>query len=227
MNIKLLSIFNILLLLMCSSCALEKKSDKLQCPDGNSYPKHWWTEIHDPNKPSWEILPQAGIPCESVILSKRNELGILSNFAATPFNFEGTHYASVEGFWQSLLYPENERDVRNKWGQFLHSRKQVEQMSSFEAKKAGDFAEELMIKQKANWVTYKGKKIRYRDENIGEHYNLIKNVMLAKKYQNKMVDDVLRATGKLKLLPDHITSENDPKSWKYNEIWESIRSSKE
>lgn len=56
-------------------------------------------------KASWEILPQAAGPQE-VILSKRNELGILSNFAATPFTFHGKRYAIVEGFWQMMLYPE-------------------------------------------------------------------------------------------------------------------------
>ena len=48
------------------------------------YPAHWWTPVPDANKPDWEILPQAAKPGE-VILSKWNELGILSNFAATSF----------------------------------------------------------------------------------------------------------------------------------------------
>ena len=48
------------------------------------YPPEWFAPINDPNKPSWEILPQEAKAGE-VILSKRNELGILSNFAATPF----------------------------------------------------------------------------------------------------------------------------------------------
>jgi len=46
------------------------------------YPEHWFTPVSEVNKPDWEILPQAAGPGE-VILSKRNELGILSNFAAT------------------------------------------------------------------------------------------------------------------------------------------------
>src|SRR5438067_802769 len=52
------------------------------------YPAHWWTPIDDPKKPEWEILPQEAGPSE-VILSKRNELGLLSNFAPTPFVFHG------------------------------------------------------------------------------------------------------------------------------------------
>lgn len=52
--------------------------------DQTQYPPVWFAPINDPNKPDWEILPQETKAGE-VILSKRNELGILSNFAATPF----------------------------------------------------------------------------------------------------------------------------------------------
>src|SRR3989441_9322156 len=69
------------------------------------YPAHWWTPIVDPKKPEWEILPQEAGPGE-VILSKRNELGLLSNFAPTPFVFHGKKYASLEGFWQMMKNPE-------------------------------------------------------------------------------------------------------------------------
>jgi tRNA dimethylallyltransferase len=47
-------------------------------------PLPWWAPVPEANKPDWEILPQAAKRPE-VILSKRHELGILSNFAATPF----------------------------------------------------------------------------------------------------------------------------------------------
>src|SRR5205085_10018486 len=77
------------------------------------YPAHWWTPVTEINKPDWEILPQKAKAGE-VILSKRNELGILSNFAATPFTFRGKRYASVEGFWQMMLYPEGSGDERAK-----------------------------------------------------------------------------------------------------------------
>src|SRR5436190_74165 len=76
-----------------------------------SFPSHWWKEISKEGAPSWEILPQEAGPGE-VILSKRHELGILSNFAATPFEFRGKHYASLEGFWQMMKYPESPSDPR-------------------------------------------------------------------------------------------------------------------
>src|ERR1035438_6447561 len=98
------------------------------------YPAHWWTPVPEGSAPAWEILPQAAKPGE-VILSKRNELGILSNFAATPFTLRGRRYASVEGFWQMMLYPEGPDDARAAaqvaWP---HTREQVAQMTSFEAK---------------------------------------------------------------------------------------------
>src|SRR5437879_13207806 len=78
------------------------------------YPAHLWTPIIDPKKPDWEILPQEAGPGE-VILSKRNELGLLSNFAATPFVFHDKRYASLEGFWQAMLYPESPNDPRAKF----------------------------------------------------------------------------------------------------------------
>src|SRR5262252_2841843 len=67
------------------------------------YPAHWWTPIDDPKKPDWEIMPQEAGAGE-VILSKRHELGVLSNFAPTPFLFHGQRYESLEGFWQMMKY---------------------------------------------------------------------------------------------------------------------------
>ena len=78
------------------------------------YPAHWWTPVIDPKKPDWETLPQEAGPGE-VILSKRNELGLLSNFAPTPFVFHGLRYASLEGFWQMMKYPEGPGDPRAKF----------------------------------------------------------------------------------------------------------------
>lgn len=64
------------------------------------YPAAWFAPINDPNKPDWEILPQERQAGE-VVLSKRNDLGNLSNFAATPSELYGKRYASVEGFHPS------------------------------------------------------------------------------------------------------------------------------
>src|SRR5262252_10276051 len=116
------------------------------------YPAHWWTPVIDPKTPDWEILPQAAGPGE-VILSKRHELGLLSNFAATPFVFRGRRYASVEGFWQMMLYPEGPKDPRANFPgiEWKYTRDQVAGMTSFEAKHAGDLAEANMKQMGIDW----------------------------------------------------------------------------
>src|ERR1700741_2494195 len=113
-------------------------SSQQQIPRDPSYPAHWWTPVIDPKKPDWEILPQAAGPGE-VILSKRNELGLLSNFAPTPFVYHGKRYASLEGFWQAMKYPENPAAPRASYpgAGWKLTRAQVEQLTSFDAKHAG------------------------------------------------------------------------------------------
>ncbi|MBP7415716.1 MAG: NADAR family protein [Pyrinomonadaceae bacterium] len=188
------------------------------------YPVVWFAPINDPNKPDWEILPQEAKAGE-VILSKRNELGILSNFAATPFELYGKRYASVEGFWQMMLYPEGPDDERakDKRVTWKYTREQVAQMTAFEAKSAGTLAEENMKTLGIDWVTFDGKRFPYRSATPGEHYKLILAAMRAKANQNPEVKRILLATGDLILKPDHHGEPNPPPEWKYYEIWMQIR----
>jgi predicted NAD-dependent protein-ADP-ribosyltransferase YbiA (DUF1768 family) len=188
------------------------------------YPAHWWTPVPPESAASWEILPQAAKAGE-VILSKRNELGILSNFAATPFTFRGRQYASVEGFWQMMLYPEGPRDPRSTAPGIVwpHTRKQVAAMTAFEAKGAGTAAEENMRKLGIDWATFDGKRFPYREKRHGAHYRLIVAAMRAKLEQNPEVRRILLATGYLKLLPDHIEERDAPAEWKYYQIWMELR----
>ena len=79
--------------------------------DRAAYPAHWWAPVPKEGAPAWEILPQEARPGEA-ILSKRHELGLLSNFAATPFTYRDRRYASLEGFWKMMLYPEDAEDPR-------------------------------------------------------------------------------------------------------------------
>jgi predicted NAD-dependent protein-ADP-ribosyltransferase YbiA (DUF1768 family) len=189
-----------------------------------SYPAQWWAPVPEAEKASWEILPQAAKPGE-VILSKRNELGILSNFAATPFNFHGVRYASVEGFWQMMLYPEGADDPRARapgivWA---HTRAEVAGMTAFDAKSAGDAAERNMRKMGIDWVSCEGKRMKYRSMEKAEHYRLIVDAMRAKLEQNPKVREILLATGDLILRPDHIQEPDAPPEWRYFEIWMDIR----
>ena len=195
--------------------------------------------MNDPKKPAWEILPQDAKPGE-VILSKRNELGILSNFAATLFEYRGKRYASVEGFWQMMLYPEGPDDPRAKSAAVTwpHTREQVAQMVAFEAKAAGDVGEKNMRKLGIDWVTFEGQRLEYRSKNWvtfegkrakagskphGEHYRLIFEAMRAKLEQNPKVEEILLSTGDLILRPDHITDPNEPDEWRYFDMWMRIR----
>jgi len=188
------------------------------------YPVHWWTPISDPNKPDWEILPQEAGPGE-VILSKRHELGLLSNFAATPFTYQGRRYASLEGFWQMMLYPEGSTDPRahSRNIEWKYTREQVSQMTAFEAKSAGTLAEQNMQRMGIDWVTFAGKRFKYRSLKRGEHYRLIVEATRAKVTQNPEVKNVLIATGDLILRPDHYGEKNAPPEWRYYEILMMIR----
>jgi len=174
--------------------------------------------------PAWEILPQEAGRGE-VILSKRNELGLLSNFAATPFVFHGKRYASLEGFWQMMKYPENDEDERAKFPglTWKWSREQVAKMTGFEAKRAGTEAERNMAKMDIGWVTFEGIKLEYKPKVPGEHYRLIVEATWEKVRQNPEVKKVLLQTGDLVLKPDHHQEQNAPAAWRYHEILAEIR----
>lgn len=188
------------------------------------YPVHWWKVVPREEAASWEILPQDAGPGE-VILSKRNELGLLSNFAATPFEFHGKRYASLEGFWQMMKYPEGEDDPRAKFPgiDWAHTREQVAQLTGFEAKKAGTLAEKNMKKMGIGWVTFEGAKMEYKSKVPGEHYKLIVEATREKVRQNPEVKRVLLATGDLILKPDHHQEPDAPAAWRYYEILTTIR----
>jgi predicted NAD-dependent protein-ADP-ribosyltransferase YbiA (DUF1768 family) len=188
------------------------------------YPAHWWTPVPEAGKPDREILPQAAGPGE-VILSKRNELGILSKFAATPFTLRGERFASVEGFWQMMLFPEGPGDARAlfpglKWP---NTRAEVAWMTAFAARSAGDAAERNMRTMGIDWVTFEGKRMTYRSKKHGGHYRLIVEAMRAKLEQNPKVREVLLSTGDLKLLPDHYQEADPPAEWRYSEVWMELR----
>jgi len=193
--------------------------------DRAQYPAHWWASVSKEGAPSWEILPQEAGPGE-VILSKRNELGLLSNFAPTSFEFRGKRYASLEGFWQMMKYPEGGDDPRTKFPGLIwpFTREQVSQMTAFEAKRAGTLAEENMRKMGIGWVTFEGRQMEYRSKEPGEHYRLIVEATREKVRQNPEVKKVLLSTGNLVLKPDHHQEPKAPAAWRYYDILTEIRS---
>jgi hypothetical protein len=189
-----------------------------------NYPAHWWTPVPTNGAPGWEILPQAAAPGQ-VILSKRNELGLLSNFAPTPFTFHGKRYSSLEGFWQMMKYPEGADDVRAKFPgvKWNYTREQVSQLAAFDAKHAGDLGDANMKTMGIDWVTFEGKKMEYRFAGQGEFYKLIVAATREKVRQNPDVQKVLLATGDLILKPDHHQESNAPAAWHYFDILTEIR----
>ncbi|MCC6278901.1 MAG: NADAR family protein [Oligoflexia bacterium] len=189
------------------------------------YPIHWWSPVAIEGAPDWEIFPQEAKYGE-VILSKRNELGLLSNFAPTPFEFHGDKFASVEGFWQSLKYPENELDPRAQshavtW---KYTRQVVAQMTAFDAKAAGDLASQNMKILGIEWVSFQGQRLIYKEKGESPFYKLVFEAMRAKLNQNPEVKKVLLRTGDLILRPDHKDPNADSlMAWRYYEIWIKLR----
>jgi predicted NAD-dependent protein-ADP-ribosyltransferase YbiA (DUF1768 family) len=189
------------------------------------YPAHWWEPADRATAPKWEILPQDCKPGE-VILSKRNELGLLSNFAATPFVFHGKRYASMEGFWQATHYPEGPDDPRARLEGVVwpHTRSEVKAMVAFEAKRAGEEAEKIEAAHGIDWVSFEGRRMIYREPGRGQFYELVTGAMWEKIQQNAEVRRVLVATGDLVLKPDHHQEANPPAAWRYYEIYMDFRS---
>ncbi|MDQ6631417.1 MAG: hypothetical protein M3Y82_06625 [Verrucomicrobiota bacterium] len=214
---------NVVLLSGCHSTPPLQNRERLSSQA--NYPARWWAPVSKEDAPAWEILPQEAGPGE-VILSKRHELGLLSNFAATPFAFRGKRYASIEGFWQMMKYPENADDPRAKFSgvEWKFTRDQVAQMTSFDAKKAGTLAEQNMKLMGIDWVSFAGKRFPYRTPIRGEHFRLIEAATREKVRQNPEVKRVLLATGNLILKPDHHQEPNAPPAWRYYEILTQIRS---
>ena len=160
-----------------------------------------------------------------MIVSKRHELGLLSNFAATPFVFRGRRYASVEGFWQMMLYPEGPEDPRATFPGLTwpHARDDVARMTAFEAKAAGAAAEQNMARMGVDWVSFEGRRFPYRPDRPGEHYALIATAMGEKIRQNPDVKKALLSTGDLVLKPDHHEEPNARAAWRYCDILMAIR----
>ena len=124
-----------------------------------------------------------------------------------------------------MLYPGGDSDPRAKFPglEWEYTREQVARMTSFEAKSAGDLAEENMKKIGITWVTFEGRRFEYRPAEPGEHYRLIVAATWEKVRQNPDVKKVLLATGDLILRPDHHQEPNAPAAWRYFDILTQIR----
>ncbi len=100
-------------------------------------------------------------------------LRLISNFAATPFTLNGHAYASVEGFWQCLRFPEG------------GERRAVAALSGSAAKRAG-------MVEAPERTDYLGRSIRWGTH---EHWGLMRAAIRAKFDQNEEARRALLSTG--------------------------------
>lgn len=188
----------------------------------NEYPEAWWKWVDPTSAPSWEILPQEAKNGE-VILSKRTELGVFSNFARTPFCLDGRCYQSVEGLWQMMKYPEVKNDPRENF-KYPYTRKYVSKLWGKKAKNAGTIANNIMKENNFDHISYLGVFFNYKDMESGSdfHYRIIFRAIREKVLQNEQIKELLLRTGDLILLPDHYQGIR-PESYYYHEILMLIR----
>lgn len=101
-------------------------------------------------------------------------LQLISNLAETPFLLDGRPYASIEGFWQGLKFP-NETD-----------RQRIAPLSGPRAKRAGDSA------PKSDTIEYGRKTVR-----VGtiDHWELMERACRAKFEQCEAAREALLSTG--------------------------------
>lgn len=134
------------------------------------------------------------IPEESInIGSSEMQEGLqeLSNLSPTEFTFEGVFCASAEGAIQALKY-ENEDE-----------QKRICTLFGGKAKRAGKkgnkrIETELSTNGKA-FIFWKGGKILFRSP---EHFNLIKEILMAKFTQNESAKSALLKTGNSQITHD-------------------------
>jgi predicted NAD-dependent protein-ADP-ribosyltransferase YbiA (DUF1768 family) len=194
------------------------------------YPSHWWKTISETERQgSWEILPDELLRGE-LILSKRNELGAFSNLANTPFIMDGILYASVEALWQMMKYPDatDHLDSRNEINEYPFMREEIYGLYGFEAKRAGDAANNINKANDINYVSYRKQQFNYMDMARGSstHYKIITRAIREKINQNSKLKILLNSTKGLILKPDHKQGNHAPKSYFYHEILMKIRDSR-
>lgn len=107
---------------------------------------------------------------------------MLSNFAPTPFEAWGERFASIEGFWQGLKYPEGSAEQKRVFG-----------LSAYEAKRAGRRAPV----GPGGTFTWRGRVYRVGSS---EHRDLMRQALRAKFAQNPEARRALLATRGLRLV---------------------------
>jgi predicted NAD-dependent protein-ADP-ribosyltransferase YbiA (DUF1768 family) len=150
-----------------------------------------WRTSHDDF--AFAMLPNAGTGATLLALGPRAEacrepinvtsdspepIRLIANFAPTPFELDGTRYACVEAFWQSLRFPAEERP-------------RIAAMDGTTAKRESD------QQPYGSCVVYGGQTIP-----VGtyEHWQLMRRACRAKFEQNAAAREALLGTGERPLV---------------------------
>lgn len=99
---------------------------------------------------------------------------LISNFAHTPFELHGRQYASVEGFWQGLRWPDEAR------------RREIAMLHGGRARQAKDGAPDEAV------IEYHGQSIRF---GTADHFDLMELACRAKFDQHEEARQALIGTG--------------------------------
>lgn len=131
------------------------------------------------------------------------KIRLISNFAHTPFEFEGRVYESIEAFWQGLKFPEEEK------------RSEIARLHGQDARKAGSDA------PKADVFQYAGETIRVGSR---DHWKLMYLACKAKFTQHSEAKKALLSTHHRPL--QHRTRKDSPAipGVIMADIWMRIRS---
>lgn len=116
-----------------------------------------------------------GLEPLNIVYDKTPEpFNLISNLAPTPFFMDGAHYASVEGFWQGLKFPDD------------NDRTRIGGLDRHSARKSGEKA------KKVDLIVYSGHDIR-----VGtyDHWQLMERACRAKFLQHQPARQALIDTG--------------------------------
>jgi predicted NAD-dependent protein-ADP-ribosyltransferase YbiA (DUF1768 family) len=107
-------------------------------------------------------------------LSPDPAIRLISNFAHTPFELHGRQYASVEGFWQGLRWPNEAR------------RREIATLHGGQARQAREGAPDQAV------IEYHGQSLRF---GTADHFDLMELACRAKFDQNEDARSALINTG--------------------------------
>lgn len=127
---------------------------------------------------------------------------LISNFAETPFELDGRHYRTVEGFWQSL-----------RW-ETVVDREMVAQLTGMQAKKLSQ------TRPFGSTTVYEGETLPV---GTWRHWELMERASRAKFEQNADARDALLATGERPLVHRMRKDSRSIPGIVMAEIWMKVR----